>query len=104
MILPEGTRSRTGELGESKKGAFWLARNLDLSILPITIINTRNILLPELQHLRRGVLRHYGHLHVVLLLELRKDLREQPRLLEALGGSEGHCAGTAPGQRKQTGE
>jgi len=47
MILPEGTRSRTGELGEFKKGAFWLARNLELSILPVTIVNTRNILPPD---------------------------------------------------------
>lgn len=47
VMLPEGTRSRTGQLGEFKKGAFWLARNLDLPILPITIINTRNILPPD---------------------------------------------------------
>jgi len=47
IILPEGTRSRTGELGEFKKGAFWLAQQLDVPILPITIINTRNILPPD---------------------------------------------------------
>jgi 1-acyl-sn-glycerol-3-phosphate acyltransferase len=47
IILPEGTRSRTGELGEFKKGAFWLAQNLDLPILPITILNTRSILPPD---------------------------------------------------------
>ena len=47
IILPEGTRSRTGELGEFKKGAFWLAQHLDVPILPVTIINTRNILPPD---------------------------------------------------------
>lgn len=47
IILPEGTRSRTGELGEFKKGAFWLAQNLDLPILPVTILSTRNILPPD---------------------------------------------------------
>lgn len=47
IILPEGTRSRTGELGEFKKGAFWLARNLGLPVLPVTLLNTRNILPPE---------------------------------------------------------
>lgn len=46
MMLPEGTRSKTGQMGEFKKGAFWLARNLGLPILPVTIINTRNILPP----------------------------------------------------------
>ncbi len=47
IMLPEGTRSRTGELGKFKKGAFVLARDLDLPILPITITGTREILPPE---------------------------------------------------------
>jgi 1-acyl-sn-glycerol-3-phosphate acyltransferase len=47
IILPEGTRSRTGRLGEFKKGAFWLAQQLQLPVLPITIVNTRNILPPK---------------------------------------------------------
>jgi 1-acyl-sn-glycerol-3-phosphate acyltransferase len=47
MVFPEGTRSRTGELGEFKKGAFRTALELGLPILPITIINTRNILPPK---------------------------------------------------------
>lgn len=47
VILPEGTRSRTGQLGEFKKGAFWLSLNLGIPILPVSIINTRNILPPD---------------------------------------------------------
>ncbi len=47
IILPEGTRSRTGRIGEFKKGAFWLARELQLPIVPVTIMNTRNILPPK---------------------------------------------------------
>jgi 1-acyl-sn-glycerol-3-phosphate acyltransferase len=47
VILPEGTRSRTGQLGEFKKGAFWLSQNLGLPMLPVSIINTRNILPPD---------------------------------------------------------
>ncbi|MFC2136691.1 lysophospholipid acyltransferase family protein [Bacteroidota bacterium] len=43
VIFPEGTRSRTGEMGKFKKGAFKLAIDLDLPILPITIIGTQNI-------------------------------------------------------------
>jgi 1-acyl-sn-glycerol-3-phosphate acyltransferase len=46
IILPEGTRSRTGGLGEFKKGAFWLARELKLPVLPVTIVNTGKILPP----------------------------------------------------------
>ena len=47
MMLPEGTRSRTGELGEFKKGAFILARELGLPILPVSITGTRDILPPK---------------------------------------------------------
>jgi 1-acyl-sn-glycerol-3-phosphate acyltransferase len=47
MVLPEGTRSRTGELGEFKKGAFWLAQNLGIPVLPVSIIGTRKILPPD---------------------------------------------------------
>ncbi len=47
IILPEGTRSRSGELGEFKKGAFWLALQLKLPIVPVTIMNTGKILPPR---------------------------------------------------------
>jgi 1-acyl-sn-glycerol-3-phosphate acyltransferase len=47
IILPEGTRSRTGALGEFKKGAFWMAQTMGLPILPVTIVNTGNILPPQ---------------------------------------------------------
>lgn len=39
MIAPEGTRTRTGELQPLKKGAFYLALQTGLPIIPITIVN-----------------------------------------------------------------
>ncbi len=44
VVLPEGTRSCTGRLGEFKKGAFVLALEMGLPILPVTITSTRAIL------------------------------------------------------------
>jgi len=44
IILPEGTRSESGRLGEFKKGAFNMAFDLDLPVLPISISGTKNIL------------------------------------------------------------
>jgi 1-acyl-sn-glycerol-3-phosphate acyltransferase len=44
IMLPEGTRSMTGELGEFKKGPFIIARELDLPILPVSIVGTNRIL------------------------------------------------------------
>jgi len=46
-IAPEGTRSRTGKLLPFKKGGFNLALEAQLTILPITIDGTKNILPPN---------------------------------------------------------
>jgi 1-acyl-sn-glycerol-3-phosphate acyltransferase len=43
-IAPEGTRSPTGHLLPFKKGAFYLALETALSILPVTIRGTRDAL------------------------------------------------------------
>jgi 1-acyl-sn-glycerol-3-phosphate acyltransferase len=44
LFFPEGTRSRSGRLRVFKKGAFHFARDLELPILPVTIIGTRDVL------------------------------------------------------------
>lgn len=43
-IAPEGTRSPSGRLGPFKKGAFYLAMNAELPILPVTLSGTRDVL------------------------------------------------------------
>ncbi|MDJ0667341.1 MAG: lysophospholipid acyltransferase family protein [Desulfobacterales bacterium] len=44
LFFPEGTRSRDGRLKKFKRGAFYLALDLHLPLLPITINGTRAIL------------------------------------------------------------
>jgi len=44
IFFPEGTRSRDGIMGTFKKGAFKIAIDLGLPVLPITIIGTKDIL------------------------------------------------------------
>lgn len=44
VIYPEGTRSPDGEIHQFKKGAFRLALESQLPVLPVTIIGTRQIL------------------------------------------------------------
>ncbi|MBN2611188.1 MAG: 1-acyl-sn-glycerol-3-phosphate acyltransferase [Bacteroidales bacterium] len=44
VIFPEGTRSKTNNLLPFKRGAFKLALELNLPILPVTVLNTKNIL------------------------------------------------------------
>lgn len=47
VIFPEGTRSKTGKVGSLKKGAFKIAFDLQLPILPVTINGTGAILPPD---------------------------------------------------------
>ena len=54
VIFPEGTRSVDGKTGEFKKGAFKLALDLELPILPITITGTKDILPTDTLDLRPG--------------------------------------------------
>jgi 1-acyl-sn-glycerol-3-phosphate acyltransferase len=44
LFFAEGTRSITGKLGDFKKGAFKMAQELKLPILPISVVNTEKIL------------------------------------------------------------
>ena len=55
VFFAEGTRSRDGELKPFKKGAFRMAQELNLPILPITIHNTFKILPSNTVDLRPGV-------------------------------------------------
>ncbi len=41
MMFPEGTRSKTGELGPFKDGAFQLAIDAGTKILPLALKGTR---------------------------------------------------------------
>lgn len=44
IFFPEGTRSKDGSIGTFKKGAFKMAIDLNLEILPVTVNGTRKIL------------------------------------------------------------
>jgi len=44
VIFPEGTRSKDGTIGEFKRGAFQVAFELELPVVPITLNGTRNVM------------------------------------------------------------
>jgi 1-acyl-sn-glycerol-3-phosphate acyltransferase len=47
FVFPEGTRSRDGQVGAFKTGAFKLARLLDVAIQPVLIRNTGQVYVPD---------------------------------------------------------
>lgn len=51
VIFPEGSRSFTGHMAEFKKGAFMLADELQLPVVPLTISGSFNILPRTGKHL-----------------------------------------------------
>ena len=61
LFFPEGTRSPDGEVAPFKRGAFRMALDLGLPILPMTIIGTRDVLPPGSRDLRPGAARLLIH-------------------------------------------
>lgn len=61
MFFAEGTRSRSGELLPFKKGAFRVAIDQQLPILPVTVTGTRNILPADSLRIRPGRVRMIVH-------------------------------------------
>ena len=62
FIFPEGTRSRTGEMRPFKHGAFTLAKEMKVPILPIAISGTSNAL-PKKSMMLQGA--HNMHIQVL---------------------------------------
>lgn len=54
LFFPEGTRSRDGHLKPFKKGAFKMAQELQLPVLPVTLTGTWHILPPGTLRLQPG--------------------------------------------------
>ncbi len=61
LFFPEGTRSRDGRLHAFKMGAFHMARDLELPLLPISLTGTQEILTPDGIDLHPGTARMIIH-------------------------------------------
>jgi 1-acyl-sn-glycerol-3-phosphate acyltransferase len=57
LAFAEGTRSRTGEIKPFRKGAFLLAIEAGVPIVPVSIEGARNVLPPDSFKVRPGVIR-----------------------------------------------
>jgi len=61
VFFPEGTRSRDGNLLTFKKGAFRMALDLQLPILPVSIHGSRDVLPSDTMELTPGQIRMVIH-------------------------------------------
>jgi len=61
LFFPEGTRSRSGELIKFRKGAFRVAVDRGLPILPMTVVGTREMLPPGSLRIRPGCVKLVVH-------------------------------------------
>lgn len=84
IIFPEGTRSRTGELQPFKKGAFMLALEAGVSVIPTVVRGSDQIWRPGTLRVRsRPIHVHFGSAIPVAGLAAH----ESDRLIERVRGS-----------------
>lgn len=57
IIYPEGTRPRDGKMRPFKKGAFTIAKSLDLPIVPTAIVGSYEAWRPASYFVRKGTIR-----------------------------------------------
>ncbi|MGY6588248.1 MAG: lysophospholipid acyltransferase family protein [Wenzhouxiangella sp.] len=57
LFFPEGTRSRSGQLLPFKKGAFRVAIDQKMPVLPISVIGTREVMPADSIRIRPGTVR-----------------------------------------------
>lgn len=54
LVFPEGTRTRTGEVGPFRSGVFLLARDLGLPIVPVSVCGMFEVMNPNSWVIRPG--------------------------------------------------
>lgn len=74
LFFPEGTRSEDGRLKAFKNGAFRLAAEQQLPILPLTLLGTREILPPKTLRVRPGRARIVIHPPIEVGTKTSRDL------------------------------
>lgn len=76
-VYPEGTRSRTCKIGRFHQGAFYIAENLGLDILPMYLYGTGKVLPKKCYVLKKG------HLYIEVDNSIkREELRNMGNFME----------------------
>ena len=79
VVFPEGTRSVTGEVGRFKRGAFQIAYDLNLPMIPISLSGCTNVM-PK-----GAVIVNLGrHIHMHIDKEIDTQAQDQETAVELL--------------------
>lgn len=78
VIFPEGTRSKTGALGDFKAGSFKLATKSKCPIVPITIDGTRNIMEANNYFIKKQNINLYIHPPIDVTTLTKEETAELP--------------------------
>jgi len=87
-VFAEGSRQPEGAYGEFKRGAFYLARQNGLPILPVSIVGTGAVLPPKRLRLRPGTARLRYHPPIEISEQNEDELRSQVFEIIRRGGRE----------------
>lgn len=61
FVFPEGTRTKNGQVGKFKRGAFTIARDLKLSVVPVSIIGAYEVMPYHSCYIRPGIIKMVIH-------------------------------------------
>ena len=76
IFFPEGTRNATDEMLPFKKGAFQMALDLGVPVLPVSILNTKKILPPKTLKLFPGRARLIIHEPIPVVGYTKENLKD----------------------------
>ncbi len=74
VIFPEGTRSKDGQLGRFKRGAFQIALDLSLPVVPISLEGCYEVM----PRTAKTVTRHPIHMHIGVPIDLGQFPKDDP--------------------------
>jgi 1-acyl-sn-glycerol-3-phosphate acyltransferase len=83
VFFPEGTRTLDGKLQPFKKGAFKMAEDLDLDVVPVVIKGAYEVLTPGKFNLYPGEIKIHIHKPLEVSLGADKLLEESYRIIES---------------------
>ena len=76
LAFPEGTRTRTGRVGKFRRGLFYLAQEMSLPIVPVTVLGMYEVMRTGSWVMRPGTVTVHCDAPVITAGVLRESVPE----------------------------